>query len=341
MPPPRGLDFDEAISLVRTVCEIAGSRNLIAHVRAGLRRAGVLRAIREHDDAGIFNWLMESVSYQGVSDAAARAYMDQHGVASAYEIASELEGSPACHRLGSYWAFTGCGYRKNKQTCAEPSLLASCPLPRLDLRNGALNQTAFGLFLFMRDVAGGDFVGWIDQTLKRTSPGERASGWALIEPLRHVHGLSWKVLSMAMSGLLLAGGTTQRPLWRDVGADMIAVDTLVHAWLHRTGILKGLKAKHPYGPGCYGEGHCADILRVIAGHIDARAYNNDYPAVFPRFVQYAVWRFCAQDEFGQCNGLAIDDRRRCALKHCILFDHCGRVRLGRVHPAKAPAIPAA
>jgi hypothetical protein len=32
---------------------------------------------------------------------------------------------------------------------------------------------------------------------------------------------------------------------------MIAVDTLVHNFLHRTGILHRLDASHAYGPACY------------------------------------------------------------------------------------------
>jgi hypothetical protein len=42
-----------------------------------------------------------------------------------------------------------------------------------------------------------------------------------------------------------------RPKWLKVGASMIAIDTLVHKFLHRTGILKRFEAAHPYGPGCY------------------------------------------------------------------------------------------
>jgi hypothetical protein len=33
------------------------------------------------------------------------------------------------------------------------------------LRNGRLNQMAYSLFLFMRDIAACDFVGWINQQL--------------------------------------------------------------------------------------------------------------------------------------------------------------------------------
>jgi integrase len=45
-----------------------------------------------------------------------------------------------------------------------------CPLPHYDLRNGRLNQTAYSLFLFMRDLAGNDIVGWIDDRLASVKP---------------------------------------------------------------------------------------------------------------------------------------------------------------------------
>ena len=41
---------------------------------------------------------------------------------------------------------------------------------------------------------------------------------------------------MALSSMLLGAGK-QRPLWLEVGATFVAVDTLVHNFLHRTGIL--------------------------------------------------------------------------------------------------------
>ena len=41
----------------------------------------------------------------------------------------------------------------------------------------------------------------------------------------------------------------------------MAVDTLVHNFLHRTGILKRLKAEHPYGVALLPRaGGCADII---------------------------------------------------------------------------------
>jgi hypothetical protein len=39
-------------------------------------------------------------------------------------------------------------------------------LPTHDLRNDHLNQAAYALYLFIRDIAEGDLIGWIDQQLQ-------------------------------------------------------------------------------------------------------------------------------------------------------------------------------
>jgi len=116
---------------------------------------------------------------------------------------------------------------------------------------------------------------------------------ALIAPLREIYGVSDKVLTMALSSLLL-GAPKRMRLWHEVGASMIAIDTLVHNFLHRTGILHRFDAAHAYGSACYRPGGCADIIQAVAERIDARAFNPAFPMVFPRFVQHAIWRYCAQ-----------------------------------------------
>ena len=116
-------------------------------------------------------------------------------------------------------------------------------------------------------------------------------------------------------------------MWLQVGVHLIAVDTLVHNFLHRTGILARFKAAHPYGPGCYCPGGCADIVRLVASQIDARAFNPTFPAIFPRFVQLAIWRYCSQQGFDICNGNRLDDRQRCQNRHCRLYAICDRIRL--------------
>src|SRR5262249_47256379 len=69
----------------------------------------------------------------------------------------------SCPKLQSYWHFHDCGYRKIAGTCNEPDHFPACPLPLHPLRNGRLNQTAYGLFLFIRDLADGDLVAWISE----------------------------------------------------------------------------------------------------------------------------------------------------------------------------------
>jgi hypothetical protein len=108
---------------------------------------------------------------------------------------------------------------------------------------------------------------------------------------------------------------------------MIAIDTLVHNFLHRTGILRDLRAPHPYGPRCYAPDGCAAIIEHVADKIDARHFNPSYPAVFPRFVQHAIWQFCAENGLSRCNGRRIDDRAACHQTDCPVFERCARVPL--------------
>ena len=64
---------------------------------------------------------------------------------------------------------------------------------------------------------------------------------------------------MALSDLLL-GADPKRERWIYTGAHLIVIDTLVHNWMHRTGILAELGAEHAYGPPCYRPGGCAQII---------------------------------------------------------------------------------
>src|SRR5205814_5429579 len=115
---------------------------------------------------------------------------------------------------------------------------------------------------------------------------------SLIEPLCNLFGISQKIAQMSLAWLLTSAPPS-KPLWLEVGASMIAIDTLVHNFLHRTGILHRFDADHAYGSACYRPGGCADIIETVAGRIDASAFNPTFPAIFPRFVQHAIWRYCA------------------------------------------------
>jgi hypothetical protein len=177
-------------------------------------------------------------------------------------------------------------------------------------------------------------IGWIDQRLQAASspagPDRLARMRdALIAPLREIYGVSDKVLTMALSSLLL-GAPKKLRLWREVGASIIAIDTLVHNFLHRTGILHRFSADHAYGAACYRPGGCADIIETVAERIDASAFNPAFPAVFPRFVQHAIWRYCAQRGLDVCNGNRVDDRKSCTNVYCQMHSICDRTALYNV-----------
>jgi hypothetical protein len=259
----------------------------------------------------------------------ARGYIRKHGSVTWSDIAASFDAAPPCPLLRTYWHFEGCRYDKGSFSCSEPDHIDTCPVPRHRLRNGRLNQTAYSFFLFVRDVAKGDLIGWIADRLifpasTSGSPNvdlARERQERLIGPLRNIYGVSDKLLTMTFSELLI-GASDDRPHWFETGKGMIAIDTLVHNFLHRTGILEDCGTPHGYGAGCYGHGGCAEIIRAAASQIDASAFNGGVPKVFPRFVQNAIWRFCAADGSNICNGNRIDDRKECQANYCQLFDKC-------------------
>jgi hypothetical protein len=317
--------------LVQRVCQLAGTAAFIDETGLGPEGKDLRKAIRSRNTAALFDHLVTALSYQGISDEVAKNFMDRHGLASWDVIEGALRTRPSCPKLRSYWHFYDCQYNKSRFTCAEPNRLAGCPLPRSWLRNGRLNQTAYSLYLFARDVADGDMVGWIDRRLaaaNEPSGPDRLARMraALVDPLREVYGVSDKVLMMALSQLLL-GAPRSRRHWREVGGSMIAVDTLVHNFLHRTGILHRFDAHHSYGPACYQLNGCAAIIETVAGEIDASQFSRRFPERFPRFVQYAIWRYCSQQGLDTCNGNQIDDRKPCINVRCTLYPSCDHITL--------------
>jgi hypothetical protein len=323
--------IQHAVRLIHAVCGLAGSVSLIDDIRADLRADKVQTAIRHRHTAVVFDWLMAALSYQGIADAVAYDYMARHGRAAWRDIDQKLSQGVSCPKLKSYWHFHGCRYEKGSRTCTEPQHIGACPLPSHDLRNGHLNQTAYSLFMFIRDLADGDLIGWIDAQLEAANspPGpDRLARMtaALIEPLREIYGVSDKVLAMAVSALLL-GAPKKMVLWTEVGGSMIAIDTLVHNFLHRSGILRRFHADHAYGAACYRPGGCADVIQAVAEQIDARQFNPTFPQTFPRFVQYAIWGYCSQSGLDVCNGNRINDARRCGNLNCRVRLMCDRVVL--------------
>ena len=326
--------LDHATRLIHRVCCLAGSGDFITELRAD--NEALRSAIERHDTAALFDWLMAMLSYQGISDQVAHDYITHHGNVSWHEIERALAADVTCPKLQGYWLFHNCGYHKTSRTCAEPEHIAQCSLPAHPLRNGRLNQTAYSLYFFIRDIVDGDLVAWIDHELASlASPGNTGPlgqmREALLSPLRHVYGVSDKVLSMALSVLLMAAPKSMKH-WASVGTTMIAIDTLVHNFLHRTGILQRLNADHPYGPACYGVAGCLGVLEMVADQIDAREFNSRFPQAFPRFVQHAIWRYCAENGLDVCNGNRIDDTSPCDNLYCQVRRMCDRVALSPSSP---------
>jgi hypothetical protein len=327
---PRGA-LDHALRVVHGVCCLAGSASLIDDLRTELRVEGVPSAIRRHDTATLFDWLIAALSYQGISDRVAFNYMEAHGRTRWADIEAKLGHGTTCPKLQSYWHYHGCRYDKISRTCAEPDHIDHCPVPSHDLRNGRLNQTAYSLYLFIRDIADGDLVGWIDQQLHEADwphDADRPARLraALIEPLREVYGVSDKVLTMTLSCVLLTAPLGYE-IWREVGATMIAIDTLVHNFSAPHRDPGPVRRRPSIWCGLYRPGGCADIIALVAEQIDARAFNPAFPAIFPRFVQHAIWRYCAQLGLDVCNGNRLDDRRPCDNNYCQIRSLCDRIAL--------------
>jgi hypothetical protein len=328
---PNTSAIDHAVRVVHSVCCLAGAASLIDDIRADLRAERIPTAIRRHDTATLFDWLISALSYQGISDQVASEYMERHGRPRSADIDAKVAAGPTCPKLKSYWHFHGCRYDKISGTCSGPDHIDTCPLPSHQLRNGRLNQLAYSLFLFIRDIANGDLIGWIDRRFQGADDPANSDRLArlreaLIGPLREVYGVSDKVLTMTLSSILLAAPKRLR-LWHEVGASMIAIDTLVHNFLVRTGILARFEANHSYGAACYQTGGCADIIGAVAQRIDGRQFNPGFPQPFPRFVPHAIWRYCAQSGLDVCNGNRIDDRQSCNNVYCQIHSNCDRITL--------------
>src|ERR1700736_3434925 len=123
-------NFARAVRLVRRICEVAGARSIVDDARVGLARHGVIAAVRRHDTPAIFDWLIDALSYQGVSDSIAYGYIERQGRGRCHDIAKALSNAHSCRKLSCYWAFEDCGYRKGSGSCATPEYQPECPLPR-------------------------------------------------------------------------------------------------------------------------------------------------------------------------------------------------------------------
>ena len=102
---PKTSAIDHAVRVVHSVCCLAGAASLIDDNRADLRAEGIPSAIRRHDTATLFDWLVSALSYQGISDQVASDYMDRHGFATWADLDAKVAASPTCPKLQELLAF--------------------------------------------------------------------------------------------------------------------------------------------------------------------------------------------------------------------------------------------
>jgi hypothetical protein len=132
---------NSSVQVGYSVCCLAGAASLIDDLRAELRAEGIPSAIRRHDTATLFDWLISALSYQGISDQVAADHMERYGRPRWADIDAKVAAGPTCPKLASHWHFHGCRYDKISRT-SEPDHIDACPLPSHQLRNGRLNQLA-------------------------------------------------------------------------------------------------------------------------------------------------------------------------------------------------------
>lgn len=313
-----------AANLLAFTCRGDGEQSAGASVPSFLAKA-----IERHDTAVLYRSLMDGFSYQGISDAVAQNFVAKHGNAEWFDLERMLDhsGAERCPKLDGFHHFSACGYRKSSHTCANQAALPSCSVPSLPLRKGVLNQQAFALYLLIRDRCGGDLVEFIDQVFAiaylEPDPVTTARE-ALLALFTSITGVSRKLASMMLATILLAAGNSRQG-WASVGSSMVAIDSLVHNHLHRTGILKAYGAEHRYGEHCAGNQGCERIVRDLAARLSC--VTSDAQVVSPRQLQHAIWRFCAGSELNICNGNRINDKKPCRHFDCPVGHGCARVAL--------------
>jgi hypothetical protein len=281
----------------------------------------------------LYRPLMTSLSYQGIGDLIVYNYLEEHGEISYHQISRRLgqarKDHSLCQRLQGFETFKACGYQKTQPSCNNLPDLPGCPVPSHDLLKGVLNVKAYSFYFYIRDVCQGDILGRLDQLISQhynplDGSGLQEARKALVQDLTRVFGIGDKLANMTLSGLLMSDPNNQR--WVRVGQAMVAVDSLVHNFLHRTGILRFYQREHPYGPRCSRD--CLEVLDHLIREVDARKYNPSFPKFYPRFVQFSIWRFCSVVAMDICNGVKIRDSEPCQRNDiCPVFDLCDHIAL--------------
>jgi hypothetical protein len=247
----------------------------------------------------LYQYLMEAFLYTGGSDQSNEGHYRKQKVKPSFNKIRKALVSAECPKLASFQTFQDCGYRKMARTCTNPDLIATCPLPKFDMKRGTLNQMVFSLYFFLRDVCQNDFYRFVQAQFDQGKQ-TKVQVEGFIETFSQVYNVGPKLIHMAFSDLFFS--KYQDWDYRRVGAKMVAIDTLVHNFLARTGTLDEYQKPHKYGPACHTQKGCVGVIEEIAQEIDCRKYNPNYPAYFPRLVQLYIWGYCASNGENICNG---------------------------------------
>jgi len=129
---PTDPDVAYAVRVVHATCCLAGSASYLADIREDLRAHGIIRAVRDHDTPALFDWLIRTLSFQGISDTVAAGYIAEHGSVRWSEIAKALSARPTCPKLSGYWRFYECRYPRGpiRALSLPTSRPARCPVIR-------------------------------------------------------------------------------------------------------------------------------------------------------------------------------------------------------------------
>lgn len=337
----------DAARMLAELCQLMIGPGYLDEVAHEVSASGLTKALAKADAGFIYDQLMLSLSMQGISDDIATRYIIRHGNATRSEIRAALARRRcACPKLAGFEAYTGCRYRKSANTCARPQHLRLCPVRKLPLRKGLLNVQAHSLHFFLRDICQDDVSLFIDEVIDRavvdarTGPERRyaadasieagvlppdavaAARQALLRQFGRVEGVSAKLANMVLADILL-GGRPKDMRWRMIGAAMCTVDVLVHKFLDRTGILKAFGLEHAYGPRCYRKNGCDGVIAELARVVPVQSIDPAYPDYFPRLLELAIWRFCAETQHGVCRTRIVGKGSLCNQRHiCPVAQSC-------------------
>ncbi len=114
-----------------------------------------------HKSIKLYQYFLESFLLSGGGDQSNQNYYNNQKYKPTFNRVKRALQAAQCPKLTSFEAFKGCGYRKTTNNCTEPAFRGSCPLPRFDMKRGALNQMAFSLYFFRRDVCRRDFYTFV------------------------------------------------------------------------------------------------------------------------------------------------------------------------------------